>query len=57
MWMSHSLTKKKTKKQKFESFTIKEKKEEEERQLLNCKYKLFLTFCYGCVVHMAKFQD
>ena len=55
MWMSHSLTKKKTKKQKFESFTIKEKKEEEERQLLNCKYKLFLTFCYGCVVHMAKF--
>ena len=29
--MSHSLTKKKTKKQKFESFTIKEKKEEEER--------------------------
>ena len=56
MWMSHSLTKKK--KQKFESFTIKEKKKKkEEMQLLNCKYKLFLTFCYGCVVHMAKFQD
>ena len=54
MWMqiqSLSLTKKKEKEklkqQKFESFTIKEKK----WQLLNSKYKFFLTFCYGCVVH------